>query len=204
MIDGTYKKNLLGALKHKLPKTYQHSLRMAAMCDKLDLNSQSFCDCKINGTCLDYGTIHEACLLHDVGKLLYPAESWEECKGRKAPTGFQNHPNYSYELVHDDDDILSQVLLYHHCFQKNPYPHNFSMAKLDSVMLSSISVSTFCQIRVMSFILSCLDYLDATTIRINKPLTKKAIDAMISYKSHYEPASEIFLARELFEGLIKE
>ena len=203
MIDKSYKKNLLGALKHKLPKTYQHSLRMAAMCDKLDLNSQSFCDCKINGTCLDYSTIHEACLLHDVGKLLYPAESWEECKDRKPPKGFQNHPNYSYELIHGEDDILSQVLLYHHCFQKNPYPHNFSMAKLESVMLSSISVSTFCQIRVMSFILSCLDYLDATTVSINKPLMKKAIDAMISYKSRYEPASEIFLARELFEGLIK-
>jgi len=47
------------------------------------------------------------------------------------------------------------------------------------------------------------DYLDATTVSINKPLMKKAIDAMISYKSRYEPASEIFLARELFEGLIK-
>ena len=203
MIEKTYKKNLLGALKHKLPKTYQHSERMATMCDRLDLNSQSFCDCKINGTCLDYRIIHEACLLHDVGKLLYPAEPWENCKDGKPPKGFKNHVEYSYELIRDGDDILSQVLFYHHCFQKDPYPHNFSMAKLDSVMLSSISVSTFCQIRVMSFILSCLDYLDATTIRANKPLTKKAIDAMISYKSHFEPASVIFLARELFEGLNK-
>jgi hypothetical protein len=202
MIDKTYKRNLLGALKHKLPKTYQHSLRMAAMCDKLDLNSQSFCDCKLNGTCLDYSIIHEACLLHDIGKLLYPAESWENYKC-KAPKGFQNHSNYSYELIRDEHDILSQVVLYHHCFQKGSYPHNFSMVKLDSVMLSSISVSAFCQIRVMSFILSCLDYLDATTTRINKPLTKKSINEMISYKSHYEPASDIFLARELFEGLVK-
>jgi hypothetical protein len=202
MMNKTYKKNLLGALKHKLPNTYQHSLRMAAMCDKLDLNSQSFCDCKINGTCLDYSIIHEACLLHDIGKLLYPAESWENYKGQP-PVGFQNHITYSCELIHDEDDLLSQIVLYHHCFQKDPYPHNFSMAKLESVMLSSISVSTFCQIRVMSFIVSCLDYLDATTVRIGKPLTKKSINGMIAYKSHYEPASDIFLARELFEGLMK-
>jgi hypothetical protein len=54
----------------------------------------------------------------------------------------------------------------------------------------------------MSFIVSCLDHLDATTVRVGKPLTKKAMDAMIAYKSRYEPASDIFLARELFEGLV--
>ncbi len=203
MLSKTYKKNLLGALKHKLPKTYQHGLRTAAMCDELNLNSQSFCECKIDGTCLDYAVIHEACLLHDVGKLLYPADSWENCTG-KPPKGFKNHSNFSYELIHDvEDDTLSQVILFHHCYQKSPYPHNFSKAKLDSVMLSSISVSAFCQVRVMSFVLSCLDYLDTTTAGMDKPLTKRSIEDMISYKSHYEPASEIFLARELFEGLKK-
>lgn len=127
-ITGNPKKkllNLLEILKSKHPSTlphYEHSLRVAMLAYWIA------CFMHLDGKPAFY-----AGSLHDIGKLLTPVDvlgktgEWTEVDAKI----MESHIIDGYALLQGSFDYTSEIIKWHHQFQKNVYPKNIGQPKRD-------------------------------------------------------------------------
>jgi putative nucleotidyltransferase with HDIG domain len=111
---------------------------------------------------LDKDILFKSALLHDVGKANFRVA--------------HEHPQFSfiYCKEHGIDDFISNVVLLHHQFQNKAYP----CLKLDKYTEKEIR---------HSFFLSCIDNLDARTLRSGLKMDKISLWSMMGEKYEFEP-----------------
>lgn len=112
-------RTLLEKLKSDQRSIYEHSLRVAVL--SLDLGFENQLD-QPDLTYLGY-----ACLLHDIGKVSLPADllSKKTVINSTDRTSLNKHARLGYLALESfEPEIVKQIVVAHHEFQKIPYPRN--------------------------------------------------------------------------------
>lgn len=142
-------KAFLAPLKEKSPITrfhYRHSIRVALLAKKIARFMH-----------LDEKALFYAGLLHDLGKCQVALETlgktgpWD----KKDYTEIKAHVTEGYKTLRGRFDLTAEIILWHHRFQKNPYP-----AKLPK-KLHKYSVGTDLLIVEYGRVLAIADVFDA-------------------------------------------
>ncbi|MFA5259163.1 MAG: HD domain-containing protein [Candidatus Pacearchaeota archaeon] len=112
-------------------------------------------------------------LLHDVGKTLVNPASLKKKKdfGPKDMEELKKHVMYGYRMLRGIHDFSARVLLFHHYFQENGYPHAIPSEEID------LSKGTDALILYCGRLLSLVDFYDAASNRKNEKFTKDISEA---------------------------
>lgn len=115
-IDKRQKKSLdyfLGLIKQKDQKTYEHSVRVSLLGVKA-----------AESLGLEAKTLFYAGLLHDLGKVVVDDKivQKEGKYTKEEMEKMRKHPIYGYYLLEKIHNFSAQILIWHHRFNKEPYP----------------------------------------------------------------------------------
>src|SRR3989344_3845500 len=106
----------LAPLKEKSPITrfhYEHSIRVGLLAKKIARYMH-----------LDEKALFYAGLLHDLGKCRVAPETLGKTEpwNKKDYTEIKAHVTEGYKMLRGRFDLTAGIILWHHRFQKNPYP----------------------------------------------------------------------------------
>lgn len=121
--------------------------------------------------------LYKSAILHDVGKARLRI--------------IHEHPQFSFEycLKNKVDDVVANVVLLHHQFQYTPYP--------------CLKLENFSQEEILhAFFLSCIDNLDARSIRSGLKMDKLKLWEMMGDKYQYEPVKGMVDDLFTYENLV--
>jgi len=92
---------------------YDHTLRVALLCVEVARFMH-----------LDQKAMLYAGLLHDIGKVMVPADTLGKMRGWTEEDSRNIHPHVvdGYRMLHDKFDFTAEIILLHHKFQANGYP----------------------------------------------------------------------------------
>jgi hypothetical protein len=113
--------------------------------------------------------IIEACYVHDYGKL--------------EMMDIEEHPKLTFDQIKPKDPHLAEICFRHHQFQPNKYP-TITLPESQSLIYSA-------------FTLSCIDYLDAATTRVQRPVDELAVRNMLKFKRIFCPCTKLYSSVEL-------
>ncbi len=125
---------------------YDHTLRVALLC----VDVAKF-------THLDQKALFYAGLLHDIGKVQVPAETLGKTSGwtQRDSAVMRPHVMDGYRMLRGRFDFTAEVIIWHHRFQAQGYPHNVP-SKLHAYCLGSKTM-----IQMYGRLLSLCDQFDA-------------------------------------------
>ena len=106
-------RSLLAILKQKSQPTYAHSLRVALLSRRIARFMH-----------LDETALFLAGSFHDLGKSLIPLSTLHKTSGwmPQDTETMKGHVLASWQLLRDKFDFSADIVLWHHRFQKDPYP----------------------------------------------------------------------------------
>src|SRR3989344_8108840 len=106
-------RSLLAILKQKSQPTYAHSLRVALLSRRIARFMH-----------LDETALFYAGSFHDLGKSLIPLSTLHKTSGwmPQDTETMKGHVLASWQLLRDKFDFSADIVLWHHRFQKDPYP----------------------------------------------------------------------------------
>ena len=178
---------VLWLIKRNDKDTYKHSIRVALMCKKLGeyLN-------------IDQKALFYAGLLHDAGKykisnsLLTKKSFFNEDDKIK----IREHVKHTHDLLKGHFDFSAEVSVWHHKFQKDPYPTE------TPALLHNYSEHTQELIKMYGKLVSIVDVYDAMhrdNARFNKkrPLTSEEIktELLKAYPNDAELVTSLYDAK---------
>ncbi|MEK7138659.1 MAG: HD domain-containing protein [Patescibacteria group bacterium] len=121
----------LGVLKQKSEQTYAHSLRVGFLARRIARFLH-----------LDEKALFFAGIFHDLGKSTIPLNTLHKTSGWTAQDTeiMASHVMDSWRLLRDKFDFSADIVLWHHRYQKNPYPiklpeplHEYSEGTLELI-----------------------------------------------------------------------
>lgn len=138
--------NFLTVLKEKSEPTYTHSIRVGLLARRIARFMH-----------LDEKALFFAGIFHDLGKSTIPLSTLHKTGGwtDQDTELMKSHVMVSWQLLRDKFDFSADIVLWHHRFQKNPYP--VELPKL----LHSYSEGTKVLIQEYGRVLAIADVYDA-------------------------------------------